>query len=102
MFSAHLVYSLGIVVSLLNVVLWTRIVSSQIKQFSHNRINENIKRLLLAFGVISLLSNFVPIWFDIYRLANNANPTNLFYAYVTTSYLYRTATAVMFFLIYRY
>lgn len=101
MFSAHLVYGLGIAVSILNIFLWTQIVGSQVKQFSAVNMNINIKRLLLAFGVISLFSNTVPIWFDIYRLIHDSNPTNLFYAYVVTSYLYRTITAVFFYLIYK-
>ncbi len=100
MFSAHLVYGLGIAVSVLNILLWGQIILAQIKTFNGN--GSVYKQLLLIFASISLLSNLIPIWFDIYRLAHDSNPTNLFYAYVVTSYLYRTATAIMFLIIYRY
>lgn len=100
MFSARLVYGLGIAVTVFSIGLWISIIRAQLKQFNKN--NSIFKIVLLIFAIISLYSNFLPIWFDIYRLANNANPTNLFYAYVMNNYLYRTITAVMFYVLYRY
>lgn len=102
MFSAHIVYGLGIVVSLINIVLWSQIIRAQIGQYNGDNKNNQYKTILLIFGVVSLAANFVPIWFDIYRILNDTNPTNIFYAYVMSSYLYRTATALMFYLLYKY
>lgn len=100
MFSARLIYSLGILVSLLNMCLWAVIIRAQIKGFNGN--NSIFKGTLLVFTAISLYSNILPIWFDIFRLAHNANPTNLFYAYVMNNYLYRTISALLFYLMYRF
>lgn len=102
MFSARLIYSLGIFVSVVNIALWSRIVMAQVNQYKTIKMDKSLKILLLIFGAVSLSANFIPIWFDAYRLINAANPTNIFYAYVMNSYLYRTITTVMFFIIYRY
>jgi hypothetical protein len=100
MFSSHLVFGLGIAVSVLNMLMWVPIIRAQLKEFNGNA--SRYKTILLVFSIISLFSNVMPIWFDIARIVNDANPTNLFYAYVMTSYLYRSATVIMFWLIYRY
>lgn len=100
MFSARLIYGLGVGVSLLSIFLWGTIVRAQIGGYKKNI--SIFKSVLLVFSVTSILSNVVPIWFDIYRIVHDANPTNIFYAYVISSYMYRTITALMFFIIYRY
>lgn len=102
MFSAHLVYGLGVLVSLVNITLWIQIIRAQIDQYNEYSENNSYKTILLIFGIVSLAANFVPIWFDIYRIYHNTNPTNIFYAYVMSSYLYRTATAIMFWILYKY
>lgn len=101
MVSYMIYYSLGIVVSLVSIGVWIVIMRSQLKQFRGNSANSFIKKVLIAFGIISILSNFVPIWFDIYQLQRHAHPSNIGIAYNTSQYLFRTATAFMFYLIYR-
>lgn len=103
MYSAIIIYGLGIVVSILDVFLWGRIVLSQTRQFNSIKTNDLIKSLLLVFGIASLLSNITPTWFDIYRLLypQTAHPSNISYAYITGQYFYRTMTAIMFYVIYK-
>lgn len=101
MVSYTIFYSLGIAVSLGNVLLWSIVLRSQLKQFSGNGMNRRIKTSLLIFGVASLLSNFVPIWFDVYQIIHHARPLNIGVVYITSQYLFRTLTACMFYLIYR-
>lgn len=100
MFSAHLVYGLGILVSILNMTIWGVIMRSQIKLFNGN--NSRYKQILLGFSGISLISNITPIWYYIYRLSNNTNPTNIFYSFIINIYIYQTVTAIMFWVIYNY
>ena len=103
MVSAYIVFGLGIAVSTMNIILWCFIIRSQIEQFLPNKKkNDYIKKVLLLFGVISLLANIIPIWFDIYRLIYIVEPSNIFYTYVINSFLYRTTTTIMFYLIYRF
>ena len=101
MFSATAIYGLGLLVSLVNILLWVVILRSQFQQFSRNRMNERIKIALLVFGVLSLFSNITPIWFDVYQITRQAHPTNITIAYIISQYLYRTVTASMFYIIYR-
>lgn len=100
MFSARLVYGLGILVSLLNMVIWAVIMKSQVKLFNGN--GSRYKQILLAFSAISLFSNVTPIWYYIYRLSNNTNPTNIFYSFIINIYIYQTVTAIMFYILYKY
>lgn len=102
MFSYNIVFGVGLVISLFNVCIWLRVILAQTRQFTPDKKNNSVKVILLTFGILSLMSNFVPMWYDIYRLANQTSPTNIFYAYVMNSYLYRTATAIMFYLVYKY
>lgn len=102
MFSARIIFSLGIIVGLFNMALWATVIKAQLEQFHRGEMLRSIKVILLTFGFVSLASNIIPVWLDIYRLYNNSNPTNIFYAYVMNSYIYRTTTAIMFYLIYKY
>lgn len=101
MFSSHLIFGLGLIVSVVNVFIWVIILRSQIKQFNKNAMNHRIKVSLMIFGIVALLSNFTPIWFDIYQIARNAHPTNIGVAYTISQYLFRTITAFMFYVIYK-
>lgn len=100
MFASHMIYLLGIVVSIINVCFWGAIIKSQLSRKSS--APEYAKRLLLVFTVGALLSNAVPIWFDIVQLQRSAHPNNLVIAYSTSQYLFRTLAACMFYLIWRY
>lgn len=101
MFSARVIYLLGISVSLVSIFVWIRILIAQIEQYKTVVMNTYIKKIMLLFVAISLSSNFVPIWFYIYRLSHNSNPTNIFYAFVINVYTYQATTAVMFYLLYK-
>lgn len=100
MFSARLIYSIGILVSVSNIVVWATIIRTQLRGYKNNA--SIFRTILLVFTITSLFSNIIPIWFDIYRLINNANPTNIFYAYVINSYMYRTITALLYYILYKY
>lgn len=100
MFSYYLVFSLGLALSALSIGLWYVIVRSQLAQY--NGSNSVVKNVLLFIGVVGLFANFVPIWFDIYRLMHQVNLSNIFYAYTMNNYLYRTLTALGFWIIYKY
>lgn len=102
MLSYKVLYGIGLFVSVSNIFLWLPIIHAQLKQFKVKR-NVDSKLILLIFAIISLASNITPIWFDIFRLTHlNTAPTNIAYAYITSQYLYRTATAIMFYILYRY
>lgn len=101
MLSNYIVFGVGLLVSLFNILLWQTIIHSQLKQFSASKMNTHIKKMLLVFAISSVVSNIVPIWFDVYRLSHQVPITNIFYAYAASAYIYRTLTAVMFYLIYR-
>lgn len=102
MFSAHIIYGLGIVVSSISMLIWIRLFFAAMGQFNETRQLNTTKAILVAFTVTSALSNPVPIWFYIYRLAHNTSPTNIFYAYVMSVYIYQVSSAIMFFIIYKY
>lgn len=100
MVSYTLMFSLGIVVSLMNMYLWTGTIRSQLKQLQV-KSNNHIKINLLIFGFTSILSNLVPIWFDIYQINRGTHPTNIGVALLTSYYLTNTVSAFMFYLIYK-
>lgn len=100
MVSYTVMFSLGIVISLMNMYLWSGTLRSQLKQFE-NRTNNHIKQNLLIFGFTSVLSNLVPIWFDIYQIHRGTHPTNIGVALLTSYYLTNSVSAFMFWLIYK-
>lgn len=101
MVSGRIIFGLGIVVSVVNIVIWIIVLRSQFKQYNSNKMNDRIKTALLIFGLISLFSNITPIWFDIFQITRNAHPSNIGFAYTISQYIYRTITAFMFYLIYK-
>lgn len=102
MVSYPVFYGVGIVVSLLNIILLRLVLNSQLKQFTSNRMNDRIKRALLVLTCAALLSNVVPIWFDVHQISIHAHPSNIGIAYTTSQYLFRTIVAFMLYLIYRF
>lgn len=100
MVSYILIFSLGIVISLINIFLWSVTLRSQLKQLG-NKANSAIKHNLLIFGFTSMLSNIVPIWFDVYQIGQSRHPTNIGFALLTSYYLSNTVSAFMFYLIYK-
>lgn len=101
MISPYVIFGLGIVVSLANVYLWGVIIRSQLRQLHKSKMNMRIKKLLLIFSGVSLASNFMPVWFDIYQIGIHQQHTNISYAYIISQYLFRTTVAWMFYLIYK-
>lgn len=128
MFSATFVYGLGLVLSVVGIILLIPVIRSQIINFPPNPLKKfmtdvlrplvrgqtkqsfnaffnspyTMKFLLLCLTVGILLSNFVPMWFDIYRLLDVTKPSNIGYSYIINNYLARLTAAVLIYLVYKY
>lgn len=100
MLSARLIYILGIIVSSCSIGIWGVIILAQLKVYK-DRISTR-RAILLAIAIESLYSNFIPIWYYIYRLSHNSNPSNIFYAFVMNYYLTQAINAVLYFIMYKY
>lgn len=97
---ARLIYTIGLLVSILGICLWPVIVFSQLKEI---RINPNFyKRVLLAFGVIAFITNIAPGYYDIYRILHPTAPGPITFLKIASDITFRAAATGAFFMIYSY
>lgn len=99
-----MIYELGILVSLFNIVLLSNVVHKQFKELRVRTRPEliSLKKVLLSLAIILLFANIYPVVYDIIRLLHPIDRDDLSNVYSLNNYVYRLLAAVFMYLIYKY